>query len=171
MTTQGDRERVLVSHRDEILEDVAVALAESIISELPAQDAAREQAEEALEAARAGLDRAAQSLFGSALGHVLEGTLGFERPGKAFKEFKDKDLDAAVIGELRIVCLQLATVNSLTDTDEHPVGFNRHGTLHGNPAYFSEASMLAAALLVAGWIRELSWLAEHRSELFQPDQP
>lgn len=86
VTTHVDRERVLVSHRDEILEDVAVLLADSTISQLREQDEARDQAEEALQAARAGFDRAAQSLFASALGHVLEGTLGFERPGKAFKD-------------------------------------------------------------------------------------
>ena len=168
---QADREHVLVAHRDELLQDVATVLGESTVTQLPEQDVAREQAAEALEAARAGLDRAAQSLFASALGHVLEGSLGFERPGKAFKAFKDKDLDAAVISELRVVCLQLATVNSLTDTDQNPDGFNRHGTQHGNPAYFSEASMLGAALLVAGWIRELSWLAEHRPDVFKTKQP
>lgn len=109
-----------MAHRDEILQDVAAALDDSKISRLPEQDEARDQATAALDAARAGLDRSAQSLFASALGHVLEGSLGFDRPGKAFKAFKSKDLDAAVISELRVVCLQLATVNSLTDTDEDP---------------------------------------------------
>jgi len=167
--SQADLEAVLLAHRDEILEDVGVVLSESVISQTSAQDEALDQACEALNAASAGFDRAAQSLFASALGHVLEGSLGFERPGKAFKEFKNKDLDEAVLSELRIVCLQLATVNALTDTDQHPDGFNRHGTQHGNPDYLSQASMLGAALLVAGWIRELSWLAEHRPEAFEPE--
>ena len=170
-TTQADREQVLLAHRDEILEDVAAALGDSKISRLSEQDEARDQAREALNAARAGLDQAAQSLFASVLGHVLEGSLGFERPGKAFKAFKSKDLDAAAISQLRVVCLQLATVNSLTDTDQSPDGFNRHGTQHGNPAYFSEASMLGSALLVASWIRELSWSAEHRLDVFEITQP
>lgn len=163
---QPARERILAGHRQEILDDVAELLEASTVSRVPEQDEAREQAIEALAAARAGFDRAAQSLFASALGHILEGSLGFERPGKAFKAFKERDLDEAIIGELRVVCLQLATANSLTDTDENPDGFNRHGTQHGSPRWFSDASMIAGALLIAGWIGELSWLADNRPEVF-----
>lgn len=164
---QAQREQILISNREQILADVETALADSTANEIPQQDEARDQAQEAHRAAVAGLDRAAQTLFAAALGHVLEGSLGFPRPGLAFKKFKETDLDEAGISELRLACLQIATVNALTDTDQRPDGFNRHGTQHGSPAFFSEASMLGAALLVAGWIRELSWLAEHHPEAFR----
>lgn len=163
---QPARERILADSRREVLDDVAEILEASTTSLMPEQDEARDQALEALAAARTGFDRAAQSLFASALGHILEGSLGFERPGKAFKAFSGRDLDEAVLSEIRVVGLQLATANSLIDTDQHPDGFNRHGTQHGQPEWFSETSMLAAALLVAGWVRKLSWLAENRPEVF-----
>jgi hypothetical protein len=160
--SHAERERVLINHRALVLDDVANALVEATADVTTAQTQASSQATEAIEAARAGFDRAAQTLLASALGHLLEGALGFERPGSAHKEFKQRDLDEATLTELRLVCLQLSTVNALTDTRFAPLGFNRHGTQHGSPNHFSGAAMLGAALLVAGWIRELSWLAEHR---------
>ena len=163
------RDQILIDHRDQILDDVANALLEATVNPTGAQEEARSQALEAISAARAGFDRAAQTLLASALGHVLEGALGFEQPGKAHKRFKERELDDATLTELRVVCLQLSTVNALTDTKFEPEGFNRHGTQHGSPAHLSEAAMLGAALLVTGWIRELSWLSEHRPELIKDD--
>jgi hypothetical protein len=63
----------------------------------------------------------------------------------------------------------VSTVNALTDTKSNPDGFNRHGTQHGSPDHLSEAAMLGAALLVAGWIHELSWLREHRPDVIEQD--
>jgi hypothetical protein len=169
--SHAEREQVLVSHRSDVLDDVIAMIEEASVCAVPAQSEAREQAREAVEAARAGLDRAAQTLFAAALGHVLEGALGFVRPGAAYKAFKGKDLNEALIVELRLVCLQLATVNALINTVDGPVGFNRHGTQHGAPEHLSEPAMLGAALLVAGWLRELSWIAEHHPEAVTGDEP
>jgi hypothetical protein len=81
----AERERILVAHRGQILDDVAGALREATVNPTVAQQEARSQAIEGIEAARAGFDRAAQTLLASALGHLLEGALGFERPGTAHK--------------------------------------------------------------------------------------
>jgi hypothetical protein len=165
--SQPEREKVLVARREEILADVRIAIDAAARSAVSGHQEAKDQALEAVGAAEAGFDRAAQTLFASALGHILEGSLGFERPGKAFKEFKGRDLDEALMVELRLISLQLGTVNALTDTDESPEGFNRHGTQHGSPGYLTEPAMLGAALLVAGWIRELSWISENRPDLLK----
>lgn len=167
--SHAECEQILVRHRDQTLDDVAKALREATVNPTAAHQEARSQATEAIEAARAGFDRAAQTLMASALGHLLEGALGFERPGKAHKKFKERELNDAGLTELRIVCLQSATVNALTDTKLAPEGFNRHGTQHGSPSHISQAAMLGAATLVAGWIRELSWLCEHPPEVVKDD--
>jgi hypothetical protein len=80
---------------------------------------------------------------------------------EAIAAAEDRMAGDASIHELRIVALQIATSNTLVDIDREPVGFNRHGTQHGAPAHFTKPAMLASVMLLVGWIRELSDLAEH----------
>jgi hypothetical protein len=169
--SQAERDEILIGHREAILDDVDQALGESAVEPTAAQQDARNQAVEAVSAARAGFDRAAQTLLASALTHLLEGGLGFQRLWQGRDKFGERDLNDAAISELRVACLEMSTVNALTQTNRSPEGFNRHGTQHGMPAYLTEPAMLGAALLVAGWLRELSWLAEHRPEAVKDDPP
>ena len=162
-----DRESVLSKHRTELLEAAREALADSRVEVISQQAELAEFADEALAAADAGLDRAAQSLAASGIGHVLHSVLGYELLGAAFKELSDRMASDAGVHELRVVSLQIATSNALIDTDRGPDGFNRHGTLHGAPEHFSEPAMLASVMLLVGWIRELADLAEHHPEVFR----
>jgi hypothetical protein len=160
--THDDRDAVLRAHCEDVLDDVLSLLDDAAATAVPAQDQARDLVREAVAAAQSGFDRAAQALLASALGLILEGILGFERLGAAYKAYKDTDPEDAVIADLRLVCIQLTTANALVDTEHSPDGFNRHGTQHGDFDFLGEADMLAGALLTAAWIRELSWIAEHQ---------
>lgn len=165
-TTHEKREAVLQAHRTDVLDDVDELLGQATIEAVPEQGEMRDSLAEAVAAARCGHDRAAQALSAAALGRALHALFGFERLGAAYKKFKDNDPREAAITQGRIVCLQVATANALSDTKLKPRGFNRHGTQHGDPAFFSESAMLAGLLLMAGWVREFAWLAEHHPEVF-----
>jgi hypothetical protein len=164
--THAEREQILVDRRNDILTDVDVAFRDSAGSGSAALQHAYAQAGQALASAGASLDVPAQTAFASALGHILEGALGFDRPGAAHRLYAATKPDETDITELRLAFLQVATANALTDTKFAPSGFNRHGTQHGNPAYLTEPSMLGAALLVVGWLRELRWLEENDPATF-----
>lgn len=98
----------------------------------------------------------------------MQATLGFVHLADARREFEARrDLDDTLLAELRLACLRLASANALTNTVDHMEGFNRHGTQHGMPAFFSQEHMSSSALLVCGWIRELSWIKEHPLDLLR----
>jgi hypothetical protein len=166
-SSHEEREQILIERRTEILEDVARVLEEASLSGSATQVAARDLAIEATRAAQAEFDRVSQTGFAAALSLILHDVLGFARLGNVFKAWKDKEIEDAVMSELRIVALELATANALLDTKDAKPGFNRHGTQHGSPAFFSVTALIAAALLVTGWVRELAWLAEHRPDMWK----
>jgi len=166
-STFDHREAVLSRHRGELLNAARQALAESRVEAIPEQAELARFADEAIAAAEADLDRAAQTLAAAGLGCLIHDVLGFKLLGEAFKELGDRMAGDASIHELRIVALQIATSNTLIDIDREPIGFNRHGTQHGAPVHFTEPAMLASVMLLVGWIRELSDLAEHHPEVFK----
>lgn len=159
-------EAVLVARRDDILEDIDLALEDATSGIASDQDDAKKFAMAALVAARHGQDLAAQVLSGVALARVLHGDLSFPTLAKAREEMSALDPEEAALIDLRSVLIELATANSLRNTKEEPRGFNRHGTVHGIPEYFSEANMLGGVLLLTAWTRELSWLVEHHRDAF-----
>jgi hypothetical protein len=139
------REQALVNARGTILSNVAAVLDEgrtsgALVPEL------RRFVGEALAAATAGMDLAAQTLLAVALSRLLHGGLGFKRLGAAFNAWEHQDPEDALIGELRLTSIQRATVRALLNTDASLGGFNRHGTLHGTPAFLNEPAMLAGFL-------------------------
>jgi hypothetical protein len=164
--THAAREQILVDRRNDVLVDVDAVFQDAAGSGNAALQQAYTQAGQALASAEANLDVPAQAAFASALGHVLEGALGFDRPGAAYRLYAATKPDDTDISELRLAFLQVATANALTDTKFAPSGFNRHGTQHGNPAYLTQPSMLGAALLVVGWLRELRWLEDNEPVTF-----
>lgn len=166
-STFENREAVLSGRRGELLTAGRQALAESRFEAIPEQADLARFAGEALAAAEADLDRAAQTLAAAAVGCLIHDVLGFKLLGEAFRELGDRMAGDASIHELRFVALQIATSNTLIDIDREPAGFNRHGTQHGALVHFTEPAMLASLMLLVGWVRELSDLAEHHPEVFK----
>jgi hypothetical protein len=168
------REAVLVAARSTVIEDVG-ALIDSVGGPevVPIQGELRELVREALDAAEAGYDRAAQALLAVALTSLLQEGFGFARLSYARDAWQDEDPEDAVLGKIRLVCIQRATVNALVNTDTAVGGFNRHGTLHGVSGFMAEPAMLAGFLLLAAWVRELAWYAEHHPEVLtgEDDEP
>jgi hypothetical protein len=63
---------------------------------------------------------------------------------------------------LKAALLEVCTSKALTNTDKaQPDAFNRQGTQHGDRKFFSQSSALGGVLLLVGWVRELTWLAEN----------
>jgi hypothetical protein len=166
----ASRGAVLVAARVEVLEDVSEVLHEAGVSAVTEQGEVHALAQQALAAAQDGHDAACQALTAAALGRVIHGVLGYELLGRAYKTLSRRKPEETILRALRVVHLELATANSLIDTDANPEGFNRHGTIHGDPAYYSQAHLLAGLLLVAGWVRELSWWTEHHPSAFTDDE-
>ncbi len=164
LAADGDVERdnVIVGHRQEIIEDVEELLAATNVFESVEHEHAHHGAVAAVRAAKSEHDEAAQALTAAAVGWVVHGVLGFEKLGAAFKEMKARDAEEAGLQELRHALIERATVVALTDTKEHRHGFNRHGTLHGDPAFYGPAQMLSGLLLISAWTRELGWWASRQ---------
>jgi hypothetical protein len=157
--TDVDRDKVIAERRAEIIEDVQELLAATTVFESSEHEQAHKQAVAAVRAAESGHDEAAQALTAAALGWVVHGVLGFERLGAAFKAMNQRDPEEAGLQELRHALIERATVVALTDTKDHANGFNRHGTLHGDPAFYGPAQMLSGLLLISAWTHELGWWA------------
>jgi hypothetical protein len=100
---------------------------------------------------------------------VIHDVLGHQRFAPARAQMATHDLQEAAIDEVRYLTLRRATANAIIPTQQSPEGFNRHGTLHGTLSAYNEATMLSAVLLLAGWVRELSWWAENHPEVFRAD--
>ena len=165
--TFDDRSAVLRATRADLLSDVREILLAATATAVPIQQDLRRFATSACLAAIDGHDDAAQALAAAGLGGVIHDVLGHQRFAPARAQMATHDLQEAAIDEVRYLTLQRATANAITPTRESPEGFNRHGTLHGNLSAYSEATMLSAVLLLAGWVRELSWWAENHPEVFQ----
>jgi len=158
------RQAVLVDRQVDVFDDLDQVLAEATAFVAPVHEQARDLAGKAIAAARSGHHEAAQSLAAAALGLLLHEVLGYERIGAAYKDLSDRDVDEVVLRLLRMTMIELATARALTDTDAHESGFNRHGTLHGKPAFFSQSDCVAGLLLLGAWVRELTWWQDHHPE-------
>jgi hypothetical protein len=156
----------LAAHRAEILDDVRSILdggtaADEIVPEL------RGLAETACAAAFDGHDAAAQALAAAALGDLIHEPLGHTHFAGARERMADHDLQEASVDHVRYLALERAMANAIIPTARKPEGFNRHGTLHGDPSYYGGAEMLSALLLLAGWTREIAWWAENDPRVFR----
>lgn len=160
----GDsRYEVLVSLSALVLEDLEAGVANARGAEVPGHADACDFAAEAIAAARDGHWTAAQSLAASGIGQVVHGLFGyplFGGLGKAYKKFRERDIEESTMTVLKAALLEVCTVRALTDVaraETQP--FNRHGTQHGDRRFFSQASALGGLLLLVGWVREFAWLA------------
>jgi hypothetical protein len=165
--TFDERGAVLSASRADVLNDVREILSAASTTAAPIQQDLHRLATSACLAAIDGHDDAAQALAAAGLGSVIHDVLGHQRFAPARAQMATHDLQEAAIDEVRYLTLRRATANAITPTRESPEGFNRHGTLHGNLSAYNEATMLSAVLLLAGWVRELSWWAENHPEVFQ----
>jgi hypothetical protein len=160
----ADRAAVLAIHREEVLSDLEHALADAVSPLSEAHGQMHELAVAAVAAARAEHDLAAQALAGSAIGCLVHSIFGHRVFREARKKMSARNLDDALLEQAKYFTLDLATANAITPTWERPEGFNRHATLHGDLAWYGEAEMLSALLLVVGWDRELSWWASRQRD-------
>lgn len=167
--TFDDRGAALNASRADVLSDVREILSEATATAAPIQQDLRRFATSACLAAIDGHDDAAQALAAAGLGGVIHDALGHQHFAPARARMASHDLQEAAIDQVRYLTLQRATANAITPTRESPEGFNRHSTLHGTLSAYNEATMLSAVLLLAGWVRELSWWAENHPEVFQSD--
>ncbi len=158
---------VLVRRRKEVLDDILNVLVEATHSVTEAHTQSRRLAIKAVAAAHDGHDEASQALAAAALGLLLHEVLGFERLGTAYKQLSARDIDETAMRLLRLAVIELATAKALRNTDKHDVGFNRHGTLHGYPHFFSGVNCIASLLLLGAWLRELSWWQEHHPDAIE----
>lgn len=165
--TFDDRSAVLRATRADVLSDVREILSAATATSTPIQQDLRRFATSACLAAIDGHDEAAQALAAAGLGGVIHDVLGHQHFAPARAQMASHDLQEAAIDQVRYLTLQRATANAITPTRESSDGFNRHGTLHGTLSAYNEATMLSAVLLLAGWVRELSWWAENHPEVFQ----
>lgn len=172
---EGTQEQLLLlaARKDDILDDLTAVLKEAAGAGIVSGHGdACEFAGDGIDAARAGLFRPAQAAAAAGLGLVLHASLGFPQLrglGEAFKRFNERDLDETVLRLLKLSLIELCTAKALLNTKKAVPGFNRHGTQHGDPAFFSPANTLCGLLLLVAWLRELKWFAEHHPEVFAGD--
>jgi hypothetical protein len=90
--------------------------------------------------------------------------------GSAYKKFSRRNVEQAPILILKSCLLEVYTVKTLTDTSRaQPDLFNRHGTQRGDRSFFTQPSALDSLLLLVGWIREFTWIAETRPRVLADD--
>jgi hypothetical protein len=165
------RYEILVDASADVLDDLEAALAQARGAEVKGHAHACEFARETIAAARDGHWTAAQALAASGLGQVIHGMFGyplFGGLGAARKKFSARDIDEATMTVLKVALLEVCTVKALTDIHRgaEPHLFNRHGTQHGDRRFFSQSNAVGGLLLLVGWIREFTWLSEHRPDFF-----
>jgi hypothetical protein len=153
--TDEGRDRILVSHRSEILEDLTAVVAETNSSALEGPVRAAGQA---VDAARAGIGMAAQSLVGSTLTNFVNHELGHERFDMARTQLRRQDPDEVALDLLRETALLHCLANAIEHTSHAKYGFNRHATAgHGDMfEQYDEATCLRGLLLLVGLLREFS---------------
>jgi hypothetical protein len=97
-STDEERDQILTAHRAEILEDLARVVEETDPSALPGPLRAAGQA---VDAARTGIDMAAQSLVGSTLTHFVNAELGHQRFNDARSELRRHDPEEVALAAAR----------------------------------------------------------------------
>ena len=154
-STDEERDRILVSHRSEILEDLTAVVAETDSSALEGPVRAAGQA---VDAARAGIDMAAQSLVGSTLTHFVNDELGHERFDEARTRLRRHDPNEVALDLLRETALLRCLANAIEHTKHSKYGFNRHATAGHDDMFeqYDEANCLRGLLLLIGLLREFS---------------
>lgn len=153
--TDEERDAALVSHRADILEDLAIVIDETDPGALegPLQAAAQ-----AVDAARAGLDMEAQSLVGSTLTHFVNCELGHERFDQARTELRRQSPTEVALDLLRETALLHCLANAIEHTKHAKYGFNRHATAGHDQmfAQYDATNCLRGLLLLVGLLREFS---------------
>jgi hypothetical protein len=166
----NSRYETLASSSAEVLDDLDTALARARGASVCGHADACEFAGEAIAAAREGHRTASQAVAASGLGQVIHSMFGyplFGGLGAARRKFSERNIDETAMIVLKVALLEICTVTALTDIDSaSPQLFNRHGTQHGERRFFSQSNALGGLLLLVGWVREFTWLAEHHPDVF-----
>jgi hypothetical protein len=151
----ADREQLLLSRQDELLDQVEESLAAVDHRHLVSKKAA---AAEAVASYRGGHKRAAQTLAASALTSVIHEDLGHRGPRsftKARAKFREKHPEEVEMRQMTITALMWAMHRALRDLRSRAQGFCRNATLHGVDRQFSDRNALAGLMLLVGFLREL----------------
>jgi hypothetical protein len=168
--SRADREDLLANEREAVLADLGAAIEAVGVVELEGFDAAAAFARDALAAAIDGHLTAAQSLAACGLEPAVKLSFGIENLGEVRKQFDKRDVEEVTLTLMKVTLLQMCTVKALAQYrsgEPLPVGFNRHATLHGERACFSDANALSGMLLLIGWLREFRWFADHHPRMFR----
>ena len=154
----GDTARIVLAYKADVLDDAADLLGAVDEPELALE---RDAAAAAVDAARAGHDKAAQALAASVFtstAHKL-----FETgTGAIRRRMAETHPEDAGIAQLRLRAIYLAGTRALENFDPHharPVRaeFNRHNTAHRITAeQWTEENALSAVMLATAFIRELN---------------
>jgi len=151
----ADRDRVLVEHETEILEDFHECLAAVTHGEL------REEADlcgKALAAHRAGHPEAAHALTASVLSGLVHEKFGYKHFSDARARFTEDDPNDVALSVVRLTALLQVFGRALHHTDYAPgPGFNRHATAHGHAGQYTQVNAIAAHMLLVGLLRELDF--------------
>jgi hypothetical protein len=160
------RAAILIDHRDEVMADLAELMKQASPTLADTQPELDRFASGAVAAAADSHDDAAQALTAAVVGVLVHDIFGHSRVWKARKKMEARNVDDALLGQVRYYTLDRLTARALAGTKRRLKGFNRHGILHGKVAYFGEGEMLAGLLLLVAWARELAWWAENEPEAF-----
>jgi hypothetical protein len=157
------REAVLIERTGDVLDDLAVTLAEATHPEL---GHIRKMAAEAIAACVDGHFAPGQSHAAAALSGAVHDYFGEERFNRARERFEKDHPDDVELALLRMTTLLRVLARALQHTDYAAPGFNRHASLHGrSPEQHNQANALAALLLLVGLLRELHvWFEQDDAE-------
>lgn len=155
-----DRDKVLIAHRTELLEDADRVLDDVTWAELAyLADCARET----VATLRHGHDRPAQAFTGSILTGLLQGPMQYSRLSDARDAF-DANWEEESVSVIRFVLITSTIPSALANFYPHrgdpvPARYNRHALAHvPDPTQLTETNALVGLMLVVALLRELQQL-------------
>lgn len=156
----SETSKTLLARRDDVLDDCLTVLGDVTDPGLALE---RDAAGDAIRAFRGGHGKAAQALAASVFASTIHLAFQTGKFGKIRDKMTDKHPDDAVIGQLRLRTIYLATARALDDfrpETARPIRreFNRHNTAHRiTPEQWTDANALRAVMLVTALLRELDF--------------
>ena len=156
----GDREKVLLAHRADLLDDADRVLGDVTWTDL---DYLAGCARETVGTLRSGHDRPAQGFTASILTGLLQGPLQYSKLSDARDDF-DANWEEESVAVIRFVLITSTIPSALATFYPHrgdpvPSRYNRHALAHvPDPTQLTETNALVGLMLVVALLRELQQL-------------